>query len=213
MMKRLSKSISIYLLPVKLLIEDMELIEKVYKDNCQAFTILTQEYELDSIEEIKQLDNKKYTLIEITSRNPYIHLVISSDNTKIYSFEDDVNYTGIVTKLKDILKSRRSPFIYSASTWSFIIQVCITILAFLSLPNLLLINETTKYIILCLELILFLIQIFFLKFGAQKFPVVYVKNKTEKTSFLLEHKNLFITGMIALVVQLLVLLVKETIFK
>ncbi|MBD2730493.1 hypothetical protein H6G96_30300 [Nostoc sp. FACHB-892] len=209
----MSKSIFIYLLPVKLLIEDMELIEKVYKDNCQAFTILTQEYELDSIEEIKQLDNKRYTFIEITSRNPYIHLILSSDNTEIYSFEDDVNSTGIVTKLKDILISRRSPFIYSASTWSFIIQICITILAFLSLPNLLLINETTKYTILCLELILFLIQIFFLKFGTKKFPVVYVKNKTDKTSFLLEHKNSFITGVIAFVVQLLVLSVKETMFK
>jgi hypothetical protein len=128
-MKKLSQSISISLSPVKVFIEDIELIEKIYKDNCEFFRIRTEEYELDSVEELKALNIKKYNFVEFTSKQPYINLVISSDSTRIYSSANDINSTGIVLKLKDILKSCRSPFIYSFSTWSWIIQGCTIIVS------------------------------------------------------------------------------------
>ncbi|MEJ6487908.1 hypothetical protein N0Y54_42980 [Nostoc punctiforme UO1] len=210
-MKKLSQPISIFLSPVQLFIEDMELLEKVYKDNCESCTICTEEYELESIEELKQLDVKTLSLVELNSRHPYISLVISSEYTMIFSLEHDVKSTGIVTKLKDILTSRRSPFLYSASTWSWIIGGCTIILMFFSFQDFILSNKTVSFTVLGLELLSLIVQAF-LRFGNAKFPVAYLKSKNDKRNFFLEHKNLFIAGVITLIVQLLFLWIKERIF-
>jgi len=211
-MKKLSQSISVFLFPVQLFIEDMELLEKVYKENCESCTIRTEEYELESIEEFKKLDIKTFSWVEFNSQNPYISLVISSVHTMIYSSEHDVKSTGIITKLKDILTSRRSPFIYSVSTWSWIIGGCTIILMFLSFQNFILSNTTVSYTVLGLELLSLIVQAFLLKFGNAKFSVVYLKSKNDKSNFFTEHKNLFIAGVITLIVQLLFLWIKQSIF-
>jgi len=211
-MKKLSQSISIFLSPVQLFIEDMELLEKVYKDNCESCTICTEEYELESIEELKQLDVKTLSLVEFNSRNPYISLVISSAHTMIFTLEHDVKSTGIVTKLKDILTSRRSPFIYSVSTWSWIIGGCTIILMLLSFQDFILSNTTVSCTVLGLELISLIVQLFLLKFGNAKYPVVYLKSTNDKSNLFIEHKNLFIAGVITLIVQLLILWIKERMF-
>lgn len=211
-MKKLSQSISVFLFPVQLFIEDMELLEKVYKENCESCTIRTEEYELESIEELKKLDIKTFSWVEFNSQNPYISLVISSVHTMIYSSEHDVKSTGIITKLKDILTSRRSPFIYSVSTWSWIIGGCTIILMFLSFQNFILSNTTVSYTVLGLELLSLIVQAFLLKFGNAKFSVVYLKSKNDKSNFFIEHKNLFIAGVITLIVQLLFLWIKQSIF-
>lgn len=211
-MKKLSQSISIFLSPVQLFIEDMELIEKVYKDNCESCTICTEEYELESIEELKQLDVKTFSLVEFNSQHPYISLVISSAHTMIYSSAHDVKSTGIVTKIENILTSRRSPFIYSVSTWSWIIGGCTIILMFLSFQDFISSNETVICTVQGLELLSLMVQVFLLKFGNAKFTVVYLKSKNDKSNFFIEHKNLFIAGVITLIVQLLFLWIKERMF-
>lgn len=120
-MKKLPKSISIFLSPSRLFLNDLELLEEVYKDNCQSYKINTKDYEIDCVEEIKQLGSSKFNFIQINSYNPSVTLTISSDFTEIYSSTNNILSTGIITKLQELLKHRRSPLIYSTSTWSFAI--------------------------------------------------------------------------------------------
>lgn len=53
-MKKLPQSIFILLPPVRLFVEDIELIEEIYKINCKSYKIRTEEYEIDCLEELKE---------------------------------------------------------------------------------------------------------------------------------------------------------------
>ncbi|MEH2043169.1 hypothetical protein, partial [Nostoc sp.] len=74
-----------------------------------------------------------------------------------------------------------------------------------------------QYLIPILEISLFIVQAFFLKFGFAKFPVLYLEKRVEKNNFFLEHKNqimlLLIGGIVTLTVQILLQYIKNIYFK
>ncbi|WP_375477134.1 hypothetical protein [uncultured Nostoc sp.] len=217
-MKKLPKHISESLSPVSLYLKDIELIEEIFKINCKSYTILTEEYELDSLEELKQLENLEFYKIRFQSQEPRVSLDISSLSTSIFISEDNAISTGILTKLKKILEPRIVPSVSNNYSLRANLNLMITIVsAFLGLQKLIIIDDFTS-ITISIVLLVLLITInsnLIFKSNADKLPVICTTNQTLKTNFLLEHKNqirlLMIGGLITLVVQVLVQWIKEKI--
>ena len=113
-MKKLEKSISIKIPPVRLFLEDVKAIEEVYKEHFETYEIRTNEFKLDSVEELKDIGKDKLSDLSFSSVDPYAHVKLSEYTAEIYSPRDDVKSTGIIAKLKNILAKRVTPIRYLA---------------------------------------------------------------------------------------------------
>src|SRR4030043_175056 len=107
-MRKIKKPISIKIRPIRLFLEDVKEIENVFKEHCETYTILTDDYELESLEELEKIGKEKITGLSFKSSKPDISLNISKNGVSIYSSPDneDITSTGILSKLKDILSAR-----------------------------------------------------------------------------------------------------------
>ncbi|AVH68550.1 hypothetical protein [Nostoc sp. 'Peltigera membranacea cyanobiont' N6] len=214
-MKKLPKHTYVSLSSVLLYLEDIELIEEVFKKNCKSYTILTEEYEVDSIEELKQIGTLEFDDIRFQSQEPRVTLKISSLSTSIFASEDNAVSTGIVSKLVEILEPRSVPSIYSIRTiLNCIVAIVVILLLFQTTIKL---DEIIKVTIVFIQILLGVAinSNFIFKSNTDKRTVLYAKNQTLKTNFFVEYKNqiilLIIGGLITLVVQVLVQWVKEKI--
>ncbi len=217
-MKKLPKQISASLPSVSLDLKDIELIEEIFKTNCKSYTIYTEEYEFESLEDLKQLESLDFNQIRFQSREPRVTLNISSLYTSSFTSEDDAISTGILSKLKEILEPRIVSTISSIYSTRTNLTLIVTIVGFLLVSqNIIIINNITKLTISLIEVVL-LIAInrhLIFKSNRDKLPVIITNNPSLKNNFFLEHKNqiklLMIGGLITLVVQVLVQLIKEKI--
>jgi hypothetical protein len=217
-MKKLPKQISASLPSVSLDLKDIELIEEIFKTNCKSYTIYTEEYEFESLEDLKQLESLDFNQIRFQSREPRVTLNISSLYTSSFTSEDDAISTGKLSKLKEILEPRIVSTISSIYSTRTNLTLIVTIVGFLLVSqNIIIINNITKLTISLIEVVL-LIAInrhLIFKSNRDKLPVIITNNPSLKNNFFLEHKNqiklLMIGGLITLVVQVLVQLIKEKI--
>jgi hypothetical protein len=167
---------------------------------------------------LKQLESLDFNQIRFQSREPRVTLNISSLYTSSFTSEDDAISTGILSKLKEILEPRIVSTISSIYSTRTNLTLIVTIVGFLLVSqNIIIINNITKLTISLIEVVL-LIAInrhLIFKSNRDKLPVIITNNPSLKNNFFLEHKNqiklLMIGGLITLVVQVLVQLIKEKI--
>lgn len=214
-MKKLPKHIYVSLSSVLLYLQDIELVEKVFQNNCKSYEIVTEEYEVDSIEELKELGTLEFKQISFLSQEPRVSLDILSFSTRIFSSEDNAVSTGIVKKLVEILEPRSVRLI--SSMWTSLNSIVSIVAIILLSQSLIKLDDIIKSIIVSIQLLVlvatFLSYIF--QSDTDKKIVFYATNKRPKVNFFLEHKNqiilLIIGGLITLVIQILVQLIKEKI--
>jgi hypothetical protein len=139
-MKKLKKRISTFLPTAKIFLDDVEKIEEILRETCSSYNItfdkpkldtindikeedelleesysfytieLDEEYELNSINEIKKIEEKQnFHNLEITLRKPYFHLDLDQFNTLIYC-DDDTLCVGIIERIKPIILKRKTHF-------------------------------------------------------------------------------------------------------
>ncbi|MBE9197614.1 MULTISPECIES: hypothetical protein [unclassified Nodularia (in: cyanobacteria)] len=219
-MKKLPKYVYTSLPPVKLFLEDIEKLDAIYQTYCQCYIICTEDYELDSLEELKQLGQSEFYQIRFQSKQPQVSLKMSDYETTIFALEDDIESIGIVTKLKEILetrciksKSHKTLWLFLRLLKSFLPMFIFLIGYFLLEKNIINVNDviqvTIVYVVIISSLIIF---IFHLITEDKKYPVVYMINEPNKYNFFVEHKNsimlLIIGGFITFCGQILVQLIK-----
>ncbi|WP_375496463.1 hypothetical protein, partial [uncultured Nostoc sp.] len=102
-MKKLPKQIYASLPSVSLYLKDIEILEEIFKSNCKFYTIVTEEYEFESLEQLKQLEKLDFEEIRFKSQEPQVSLKISSLSTSSFISEDNAISVGILTKIKEIL--------------------------------------------------------------------------------------------------------------
>ncbi|PHM09460.1 hypothetical protein [Nostoc sp. 'Peltigera malacea cyanobiont' DB3992] len=216
-MKKLPKRISVSLSSVLLYLQDIELIEEVFKNNCKSYKIVTEEYEVDSIEELKQLGTLEFEKIGFQSQEPQVSLDILFSSTRIFCYEDNVVSTGIVSKLVEILEPRSVPSTYIIrSNLDIIVSIVAIFLLFQPVIKL---DDFIKSIIVYIQFGFLVPRIYNFIFqrnrNIDKRIVFHAKNKSPKVSFFLEYKNqiilLIIGGFITFVVQILIQWIKEKI--
>jgi hypothetical protein len=218
-MKKLPKQIYASLPSVSLYLKDIEILEEIFKSNCKFYTIVTEEYEFESLEQLKQLEKLDFEEIRFKSQEPQVSLKISSLSTSSFISEDNAISVGILTKIKEILEARVVPSISEISSRRATLNFIVSIVSFIVyLQNIIIIDVFVKYIILIIQIgsLIVINSNLIFKADKDKITVIIAKDTSKKTNFFLEHKNqiilLIIGGLITLVVQVLVQWIKQKIF-
>lgn len=218
-MKKLPKQIYASLPSVSLYLKDIEILEEIFKSNCKFYTIVTEEYEFESLEQLKQLEKLDFEEIRFKSQEPQVSLKISSLSTSSFISEDNAISVGILTKIKEILEPRVVPSISEISSRRATLNFIVSIVSFIAyLQNIIIIDIFVKYIILIIQIgsLIVINSNLIFKADKDKITVIIAKDTSKKTNFFLEHKNqiilLIIGGLITLVVQVLVQWIKQKIF-
>jgi hypothetical protein len=217
-MRKIPQYIFMSLPPVKIFLEDIEKLDAIYRNNCKSYTICTEDYELDSLEELQQLGKSEFYKIKFQSQEPHISLEMLDDGTKIFAYEDDAASTGIVTKLKETLEIRCIKSRSDRNLWSWFPMIFFSVLSLSLSKNIInLDNQFQMNLVILLSIfaiIVFIIDVLISQAEHKKIPVFYMINQTPNKNFFIEYKNqiilLVIGGTITLSVQVLSQWIKQT---
>jgi len=201
-MKKVKKEYIKYYPFLRLYKKDIEEIIKLFKQNCKSVEIYIDEYKLDDISEIKDIDKQKVSYFHISSTlQAYLSLSSKSANFVLIN-EDDLKLRGLETKIDQIFAGRKSAWDILNSPWVFIphiiITVCVIIwwlssLTFLSLSLTFLASTVGVMILgffpLCISYLLKYID-------SNKHCVIFLCNPEERSNFFKRNKDRLIIGLI-----------------
>jgi len=209
-MKKIPKSISINISPVVLYIEDLEVIEEIYKENFDDYKItaehkkLEDNFEFASVQELIKYFNKKSIFklhnLSFETCNHYINTDLISYKAELNSLDNDVKSIGITDKLKNAIDKRPMVYKYLSNylLMLFLFNLSLSLL-FLLLTNIL---PEPIHTIVSVSLILFFIiwNLWWYNLKTKNYSTIYLKRRSEQKSFWSEKKNsiilLFISAFI-----------------
>jgi len=95
------------LLPTKIYFEDLEEIIDILKEVSDKIEIKTEDYEVETIEELKELDQGEINYLKLQVIEPYILIEIFTDDSIIYISEESLSTRGMLEKIKQIFRRDR----------------------------------------------------------------------------------------------------------
>jgi len=114
-MRKIAKSKSETIGPVILYFDDLGLLVDIFNEACESVEIETNGYELDNINEIKDLREELITSLSIKGINPYVTLEFSPHSIRLYISEESFVQIGVLESVKNFLSIR-------ARKWSWLTQ-------------------------------------------------------------------------------------------
>lgn len=118
-MKKINKPLLKEYLPVKIFLDDLELIEELFLKPKGNFRVEAEKFEFSSIEKLKQkYQNETITNLTISSKIPYVVIEFNKMWTKLYVGSNNNNDAGLFYKLDQIISctTRNPSFLYSYYT-------------------------------------------------------------------------------------------------
>lgn len=187
-------------------INDNEEMYEILEELHRFYTIkLDDEYELYSINEIKEIEDKQdFHNLEIMLRKPYFRLEFDEFHTHIYC-NDDSLCLGIIEKIKPIILKRKTYFQLSNYLFIYLAQFLFTIVLLIDI----LMNLYSDLISWMLTGTSFLLNIITIKLilfkdDNSKFIVFTTIKSNEKTNFFIKNKDqLILTSISATIIALL----------
>lgn len=102
-MKKKENHISYNFKPMKLYYEDIEDIYKIFREHTEDIKIEADEYKLERIDEVIDIDKKYFTSLKINIYEPYVSIDFSQNSIRLYASDDTPLQRGLFEKLKAIL--------------------------------------------------------------------------------------------------------------
>jgi hypothetical protein len=207
-MEKIKKSINIEIPPLKLYINDLIDIFKIFKDNFKSFKIKTDEYLINSIDELETYHKKIINELNFESSDPFIHLNLHRSGASIYSSNDDAFSSGIAYKLYNILKKNLNKLRFFSNNW---IQIPLQLL-FLIFLTLSLKFKKIIFVLITIFIILFIIFwiIWSVRFSMRNHTIIYLYKKNEDNFFkrnfdklLLRLITLILGSLLTIIVQII----------
>ena len=199
-MKKVKQSIYTTLSTAKLFLDDLEEIDKILKESWSSYTLTIDEYELESLNEITQIEEKQnFNKLEVRLTEPYFTLNIDEDRTYIYSDNHSL-CIGVIERIKPIIKRRKAYFNSSFFFWVFIILNVLLLFSFL-LENTFykgLYSDLIEYIVLGLT-ILSSIKVVVSSFSKNRknFTVFTTKKSNKQSNYFTRNTDQIITILIS----------------
>ncbi len=137
-MKKLNRYLDRSFLPVKLFIDDLELIEETLKTFSDNFIIETDEYSFESVKELQNnLKQQSLRRLSISTENPSVSISFreSFASLRVRSLPDNLNSDGLFSRLEEIICKREKGHKWIYSIVSYWIACLISVLISLSLPG------------------------------------------------------------------------------
>jgi hypothetical protein len=202
-MKKLTQSTSTDLPPAKLFLDDLEEIDKILKESCSSYTLTIDEYELDSINEIKEIEERQdFYDLKITLDEFYFILNIGQYWSYIIS-EDTLLCIGIIEKIKPIIQKRRKRRFFTLF-YPLILNVLLLFSVAIDKYYIDIYSGLIEYIILgimmLLNIIILIDIISTFRNTTNKFTVFTTKKSTEQTNYFTKNKDQIISNSISAVI-------------
>ncbi len=102
-MRRLTRSHSEDLKPVLLYRDDLEEIERIFKEVSDDIGIRTDEFRLDAVEEVEGIGHSVISSLKFDISNPYVSLEFAPSWLRLYISRDDNESRGVFEKIKQVL--------------------------------------------------------------------------------------------------------------
>lgn len=125
--------------PVTLYLEDIqEILDKL--DICEEIELSDDDYEYDSLDELKERKGKKLKTLNINGHRPYIHVDIRKHDVRLYLDSSSTNAIARFFYLKDFLSHKSSWYtkIFNYFVWYIITLVylftAMSVLAYFKIP-------------------------------------------------------------------------------
>ena len=216
-MKKIKKSHRKMIEPVVLYFDDLEKIIEIFKEASNDIEISTDEYELETIKEIKESDKEILNSLSIMIHEPYVSLELKPNEVWLYISEDEPVSRGVFEKIKQLLSSRRQKLYWLAKiNWisggMFYGAIAGSSVLFLG-PGIL---EKNIYNILlgCSILILGLIlSLWSYNLWMKRHSIIYTKRRIESTSFWNRKKDDIVLAIIFAIVGSIITLLITQLFK
>jgi len=191
-MKKLSKSLWLDLPPTKIYFEDLEEIIDILKEVSDKIEIKTKDYEVDTIEELKEFYQGEINYLKLLVIKPYILIEIFTDNSVIYIDKDSLSTRGMLEKIKQIFRRDRYKLLWFADES---IGKTLSSLSLIVLLYFFLFNRHYSFIIVIGVFTVFeIIQyIYALKIKNR----IFLTKKTDKKSFWKRKKDDIILSLIS----------------
>jgi hypothetical protein len=138
-MKKSCKHITKEYRPLKIYLDNIEDIVALFQENGISYTISTDNFEYDSITELRLNSNEKQTkTLSIKTSNPHIVLEFEPHSARIFISEDTTFTLGLYHQIDFIIKSSQRLFSITYSYFFiYAIAPLVQMLAFTSLDNVL----------------------------------------------------------------------------
>lgn len=106
-MRKINKPLREELPPVKLYLDDLKSICNVLKQKAKSIDITTEDYRVEDINQLKNIEIKKLHRLSINCYDPYISIDFTPSGATIYFAEDSTYNRGILSEIEDILSNRK----------------------------------------------------------------------------------------------------------
>ncbi len=119
-MEKRKKNVYKNLKPAKLFLDEIRDIQIELAEYGSELEILTEDYELDSLQELSEFYDEKATTLTLKARNPYISVNFKKDDLHIYCNEINQNSRRTLEAIEEIINSHRRIIVWILrSGWFF----------------------------------------------------------------------------------------------
>lgn len=213
-MKRVNKSISIEIKPKKFHFEDLKAIVNILKESStKELTIMTNEYYLDSLDDILELKQDNFSSLELKISDPYVLVNINRKRIRLYASDDTLISEGVISKLKNYIKSLKGDYIRIYQyLFEFIRDISIALLISLILINKLEIKaELNQLVIPFYLLVSFGWMLYGFSYPSKEIPLNIRKHQDD--NFWSRNKDTLLVGILVAVLSVILTFVFDQIKK
>ena len=201
-MRKLKKSITRELPPVKLYLDDLESICDILKQKAKGIDITTEDYKVEDVKQLKSLETKKIHYLSIKCSDPYITMEFYPSSASIYYAEDSTYNRGILSEIEDVL-SKRKVFLgrFLASNWAACLNGALiggSFSAMIGMP------KTYTWLFLALELLFILSMIFLCRFAFRSYSTIILLERKREVPFWKRNSDQILVAIIAAIASSLV---------
>ncbi len=204
-MEKLKKHLHERLNPVTLYYDDVVKLVSIFKEAGDDIIIEFDEYKLQSLQEMLEIDIEKSNNLSITLTNPNVSLDCRKDTIWIYAGEDTPVYRGVFEKIKQYMVSKKRMFspVYHSNFLSGGI-------AGLAVWPLFYIKEDKEHIVLWLftALLMLTVGLVWMYFGHidkfEKYSVIIPKPRLSAPGFFKKNRDVIIVSLITAVFSALI---------
>jgi hypothetical protein len=201
LMKKITESLSESLKYLKLYRDDIEQIYDIFKGCSENVSFTVDNYELDTIKEVSDIQQDRAKNLELRINEPSISITVDESMARIYISKPDSLSLGMWARIKDILTKRQNKLklFYEEHTKLFYISYFLGWFLTYILARLKIISGNLEIVLYLTYILSYTILTFFLIVTMNN-TVINLVSRKEAPPFLKRNRDEIILAIVSLVI-------------
>jgi len=193
--RRVLKSYSQYLPPVRLTLDDIKEIVEILKEISNKIEIETGDYVYNSTKDLENLTNNYLTDLKIRSSDHSISLYLEPSRVFLWISEDTTSSRGAFEKIKEVLHKKRPNAVFCHLIKGSLSIILSGIICSLSFFLLLIAIRKSDYKLIIISIIILLSTLALARWlhdiSLKKYSIILLKNTREETFWKRNRENIY----------------------